>query len=183
MDKATLRKQIRTLQKQQDAELLKTWSQSLFERIEQQEEFLKAQTVFLYYSMPGEVDTHAFIDKWYGKKNIVLPVVCGDDLELRVYKGKEQMAISSYGILEPQGEPFTAYDQIDFAVIPGLAFDREGNRLGRGKGYYDRTLPLLNCYKIGVCFQFQLVDSVPTEPFDFVLNAVCTEQGRYSNKA
>ena len=91
--------------------------------------------------MKDEVQTHAFIEKWSRSKRIILPVVTGDELELRVYTGPQDLAIGSYGIAEPTGAPFTDYETIDLAVIPGVAFDRYGHRLGRGKGYYDRLLP------------------------------------------
>lgn len=70
----------------------------------------------------------------------MLPVVNGDDMELKVYSGKECMHKGSYNIYEPQGETFTDLVSIDAAIIPGVSFDRHGNRLGRGKGYYDRFL-------------------------------------------
>lgn len=134
--------------------------------------FQSAQTVLLYFSMNDEVHTHAFIEKWSGLKTILLPVVTGDLLELRVYTGNNGMATNLYGIPEPQGEAFTDYKQIDLAIIPGVAFDRNGNRLGRGKGYYDRLLPLIKAPKIGICFPFQLIEEIPTEAFDISMNIV-----------
>ncbi len=96
--------------------------------------FRAANTVLLYHSLNDEVDTHAFIQKWSSEKRILLPVVVGDDLELRIYTGPENMSISGiYGIAEPTGEIFTDYADIDFIVVPGVAFDAKGNRLGRGK--------------------------------------------------
>ena len=66
---------------------------------------------------------------------------------------------------------------IDLAVIPGMAFDRDGHRLGRGKGFYDKLLPGIKCRKIGLCFSFQLADSVPIEPHDIVMDMVLTDDG------
>lgn len=83
--------------------------------------------------MKDEVQTHAFIEKWSRSKKIILPVVIGDELELRVYTGPQDLAISSYGIAEPTGTRFTDYRAIDLAVIPGVAFDRHGHRLGAAK--------------------------------------------------
>lgn len=129
----------------------------------------------LYHSLKDEVDTHAFIRKWSRKKRILLPVVVGDDLELRIYTGPDDMAIGAYGIDEPTGELFTDYAAIDFIAVPGVAFDRSGNRLGRGKGYYDRLLPRIpSAYKAGICFPFQLVEEVPAEAFDIRMDEVIT---------
>lgn len=127
----------------------------------------------LYHSLKDEVDTHAFIRKWSREKRILLPVVTGDDLELRLYTGPEDLTIGAYGIEEPTGALFTDYSTIDLIVVPGVAFDRDGNRLGRGKGYYDRLLPRIpSAYKIGICFPFQVVDEVPAEPFDIRMDEI-----------
>lgn len=137
--------------------------------------FRAASTVLLYHSLKDEVDTHEFIRKWSRKKRILLPVVVGDDLELRIYTGPEDMTIGAYGIEEPIGELFTDYAAIDFIAVPGVAFDRSGNRLGRGKGYYDRLLPRIpSAYKAGICFPFQLVEEVPAEAFDIRMDEVIT---------
>ena len=80
-----------------------------------------------------------------------------------------------YGIEEPTGEAFTDYAAIDFIVVPGVAFDAKGNRLGRGKGYYDRLLPRIpTAYKAGICFPFQLVEEVPAESFDVRMDIIIT---------
>lgn len=120
----------------------------------------------MYYSLPDEVQTHDFVEKWRGKKNILLPVVVGDDLELRTYTGRQELSEGAFHIDEPTGRTFTDYDAIDLVIVPGVAFDNNGNRLGRGKGYYDRLLPRIRAHKIGICFPFQLVKEIPTEPFD-----------------
>lgn len=131
--------------------------------------------MLLYHSLRDEVDTHGFIEKWWTRKRILLPVVVGDDLELRRYTGADSLAIGAYGISEPVGKPFADYGSITLAVIPGVAFDAAGNRLGRGRGYYDRFLPRIpNACKVGVCFPFQLVDAVPAEPFDIRMDIIIT---------
>ena len=122
------------------------------------------------------MDTHEFIRKWSREKRILLPVVVGDDLELRLYTGPEDLNPGAYGIEEPTGELFTDYADIDFIAVPGVAFDRNGNRLGRGKGYYDRLLPRIpSAHKAGICFPFQLVEEVPAEPFDIRMDEIITQ--------
>lgn len=133
----------------------------------------------MYYSLGDEVQTHAFVEKWHASKRILLPVVRGDELELRHYTGKACLQEGAFHIEEPTGEPFTDYDEIELAVVPGMAFDRQGNRLGRGKGYYDKLLPKLRSYNIGICFRFQAQEAIPAEPFDRRMDEVWTEEGRY----
>lgn len=137
--------------------------------------FKAADTILLYHSLKDEVDTHTFIQKWSKEKNILLPVVMGEDLELRRYTGPQDLAVGSYGILEPTGEIVTSYVSIDLIIVPGVAFDKLGHRLGRGKGYYDRLLPKIpQAYKIGICFPFQLLEEIPAEPFDICMDEILT---------
>ena len=145
-------------------------------RLESHALFRAAHTVLLYSSLPDEVDTHTFIRRWEGRKRILLPVVVSDSkLELRVYTGSSNMRRGAFNIDEPAGAAFTDYGSIDLAVIPGVAFDRHGNRLGRGRGYYDRLLARLGRVgvpTIGVCFDFQKLDAIPAETHDIAVGEV-----------
>lgn len=172
--KRILRQSIRIRKASYSRQELEALSLSLLRVLEQHPCFVQARTVLLYHSLPDEVFTHAFIDRWCVEKEIVLPTVVGDDLELHLYTGPECLSLGSYGILEPSGELFTDYERITLAVIPGMAFDLQGNRLGRGKGYYDRLLPRLShAYKLGLCFPFQILDEeIPHEPHDCRVDTV-----------
>lgn len=174
--KKQLRKEITQKKSRFSSAELDEFSNRLLNKLEQLPAFQQAATVLLYHSLKDEVRTHAFVEKWKNQKNILLPVVIGDDLELRKYTGKQDLAVGAYGIEEPAGEPFEEFDRIDLAIIPGVSFDSKGNRLGRGKGYYDRLLPKIKSYKIGICFSFQVSKEVPAEPFDIRMDAVVTDQ-------
>lgn len=151
----------------------------LLELLERHPAFRRARTVLLYYSLPDEVRTHSFVEKWSRSKHIVLPVVVGGTLELRRYTGVQGLQKGSFGIEEPRGERLSDYAEVDLAVVPGVSFDRAGNRLGRGKGYYDRLLPLLpRAYKIGVCFHFQVSESLNPDAFDVPMDEVWSECGK-----
>ena len=94
-------------------------------------------------------------------------------MELCCYTGRNDLQEGYFHIKEPVGEIFTAYDEIDLALIPGMAFDSRGNRLGRGCGYYDRFLVQMpQIRKIGVCFDFQKVPEVPVDCYDIAVNEV-----------
>ncbi len=130
-------------------------------------------TILLYWSLPDEVQTPSLVERLHQEGHtVLLPVVVDDILQLRIYQGIDKMQAGPFGILEPQGETFTDYSSIDLAFIPGRAFTTDGKRLGRGKGYYDRLLPLINSPKIGVGFPFQIVEHLPVEPHDVLLDKV-----------
>jgi 5-formyltetrahydrofolate cyclo-ligase len=152
-------------------------SARLWQKIEEHPLFAGARTILLYYSLPDEVDTHAFVERCHAQlgKRVVLPVVVGDDLELRLYEGRESLREGAFHILEPTGPVFTQYDEIDLALIPGVSFDKEGHRLGRGRGYYDRLLPRLSSPTLGICFRYQLSERIPVEPHDCAMHQVMTD--------
>ncbi len=133
-------------------------------------------TILLYSPLKDEVDVRQLIaEAAAAHKCVILPVVDGDNLTLRIYEGERSMAKGAFGIMEPTGTffPVSRYNEIGLAIIPGMAFDNKGHRLGRGKGYYDRLLPHLpQAFLMGVCFHFQLLDDVPSEPHDVLMHSV-----------
>ena len=132
-------------------------------------------TILLYFALPDEVPTQKLLDQLVEQgKTVLLPRVISDtDMELRCYTGRHDLQTGAYGIMEPTGELFTDYPSIDVAIVTGMAFDTEGHRLGRGKGYYDRFLARVpNLYKVGLCFSWQIVDCVPSDEYDVVMDKV-----------
>ena len=126
--------------------------------------------------MPDEADVRELIALAVKEnKTVYLPKVSGGDLELRRYEGENSLEKGAFGILEPTGEQLsdTDFSKIDLAIIPGMAFDKAGNRLGRGKGFYDKLLKNMpRTYKIGVCFPFQFLDSLPAEDHDIKTDTI-----------
>ncbi len=173
MDKKELRLHIKTLKKQHSKDELKRQSELILEKLENHKSFIEAKTVMLYSSLPDEVQTHDFLAKWRNEKKIILPTVVGDDIIPVELTKDTDFAIGDFNILEPQNEAYTG--TYDLIVVPGVAFDKNGNRLGRGKGYYDRFLcKHLEVKRIGICFDFQFVDEVPTEDNDIKMHEVLT---------
>lgn len=134
----------------------------------------EAKVILAYYSLPDEVDTHTLIHELVAEgKTVLLPKVLDDTtMELRQYAGPQDLSEGAYHIMEPMGAPFKDFSQIDVALIPGLAFDPQGHRLGRGKGYYDRFLTAFKGKTIGVCFDFQKVAEVPVDTHDVAVDRV-----------
>ncbi|WP_251624006.1 5-formyltetrahydrofolate cyclo-ligase [Odoribacter lunatus] len=173
MDKKELRKQIRELKNLYSIEDKLRFSSEIMRQLEENEHFIQARWVVCYWSMADEVYTHDFICKWAEEKYILLPCVRGDELELRLFSGKNNLHLGEgYAIPEPEGECFTEYGKIDLIIVPGMAFDGSGNRLGRGKGYYDRFLRNRTAYKIGICFPFQYQKTIPVDSLDVPVDEV-----------
>ena len=179
--KSELRQEIKRRKAACPAKERAALSHAVIRRLTQTPQWHHAHTVLLYHSLPDEVNTHDLIRQACAEgKRVLLPAVVDDDLELRELPQPSSLIPPSlhegaFHILEPEGEAFTDYATIDLAVIPGIAFTTDGRRLGRGRGYYDRLLPhFAHVYKLGLCWPFQLVDFLPTEPHDILLDAVIT---------
>lgn len=175
MLKQDLRKEIRERKSRYDSGSLRLMSREIIAKLLLHPRIKNAKTVLMYYSLGDEVDTHDAVDELLSMgKQVVLPVVTGSNsMELRLYMGRKCLKSGAFGIEEPVGEPFTQLETIDVAVVPGMAFDVFGNRLGRGKGYYDNffaSSPYI--YKIGVCFDFQKVEHVPTDENDVRMDEI-----------
>ena len=152
---------------------------AIWRKLEELPCFASASAVLLYWSIGGEPYTHDFISNLALHRTVLLPRVVGDSLELREYE-PEAMTSGYKGIMEPgEGSRLCDVSEVSLAVVPGLAFDPSGRRLGRGKGYYDRLLPKLDCPRIGVCFDSHLLDEVPVEAHDVLMDLVITPNNLY----
>lgn len=142
----------------------------------------EARIILAYYSLPDEVNTHQLIDDLLADgKTVLLPTVIGEGLmEWHVYSSKSELKNGAFGIGESAGELYSGFSKYTspsekqmIALVPGVAFDAVGRRLGRGKGYYDRFLATHpHIYKIGVCFDFQKVMEVPVDEQDVPVDEV-----------
>lgn len=172
--KQEIRRYIRQLKADTPADERARLSAEACDHLRQLPEWRTAQTVLLYAALPDEVATQALIaEAAAAGKRVLLPVVQGEELELRIYTGDENLREGAFHIAEPEGKAFTAFDEIELAVVPGVAFTHKGHRLGRGRGYYDRLLPQLTvALKVGLCWPFQLLDDLPHEPHDIMMDLV-----------
>ncbi|MFO7810806.1 MAG: 5-formyltetrahydrofolate cyclo-ligase [Candidatus Delongbacteria bacterium] len=173
--KKALRKEMKKIKKALTGEQRKKKSASVMGKIEQHPAFRRAEKIFIFWSMDDEVDTRDFVLKWSHRKKFILPAINGDELHLKEFTGVHKLIFGDiYAIPEPEGKPFKDYEEIELALIPGVAFDRENNRMGRGKAYYDRILCKIKdkAKLIGVCYDFQIVDKVPVEPHDIKMDKI-----------
>ena len=175
LTKKELRKEVRLLKKQYSDTQLKELSQPIMRKLLELSAINKAKTIMLYCSLPDEVYTLDAIHELKNRgKEIILPVVTSEtEMELRTYTNDDDLHIGSFNILEPCGNLFQDYETIDVVVVPGMGFDSHGNRLGRGKGYYDRFLEKIpEKLKIGICFPFQKFDKIPTDKYDIKMDII-----------
>lgn len=173
-NKKKFRIEVKKRKKEFSPEQKKQEAQIIWQKIEALDVFVRAPTVMLYWAMHDEVPTEGFIDRWFAKKQIVLPAIDGDILMIKLYKGRDLMCEGQhFGIPEPKGDAIADDTLFDVIIVPGVAFDSKNNRLGRGRGFYDRLLANTTATKIGVCFSFQFFDDIPHDsndiPMDFVI--------------
>lgn len=172
-EKSRIRRRIRN-KKNILSDLDKAYAVSkVFEKIEQLPQFQQANKVLLYWSMVDELATHSFIEKWSAKKQIFLPMVKNEKLLVKPFTTKADLFKSELGIWEPVTQR-EYLNQIDLVIVPGIAFDRKLNRLGRGKGYYDRYFEKANVMKIGIGYDFQLFENLPTSAHDIKMDKIIT---------
>jgi len=146
-------------------------SSAIYDRIKSFEAWQNAQTVLLYAPLPDEPDVMRFFDT---SKRVCFPRFKADrGYESAIVESIQDLVVGKFGIQEPPAEAdeVNASD-IDITLVPGLAFDETCNRLGRGRGFYDRWLPQISGIKIGIGFDHQLIESVPTESHDHQLEMV-----------
>lgn len=174
MTKHEVRSKIKALRVMLDEAERLAAADSVFERLEHSAAFQLAEKILMYHSLPDELDTRRFISKWKERKQFFLPRVNGVNLEILPYD-ESRLEIGSFHIEEPSGTDVHPVEEIEIIVVPGVAFDRQGRRLGRGKGFYDRLLATSKATKIGVGYDFQLVDEIPAEEHDIPMNMVITE--------
>ncbi len=177
MDKRELRRAMRQRKAQVTASEMLAEAQAVFSTIEQTPQFASSSNILLYHSLPDELPTHSIIERWSKCKNIFLPRVNGDTLDIVPLEG-QLTSDNRFHIAEPQGEPIDP-QVIDLIIVPAVALDPQGHRLGRGKGFYDRLLSTTEAFTIGVVMECQVVDNVPCEPHDISLNAVITSTHQF----
>lgn len=184
-EKNLLRKQVKAAKEIFSKTELDQMSDNVFALLEELPVFIAASNIFIYNSLPDEVQTMRFVQKWNDTKNFFLPVMKGDSLVFRKFHSHTTFSKASLNVLEPDGDDFTDYSNIDIIIVPGIAFDVNMNRMGRGRGYYDRFLSGMDAIKIGVCFNFQLFDNIPSDIHDIKMDYIITDKhirGDYAKK-
>ena len=155
-------------------------SEIIFNKIIKNEIYINSRTIGIYMNLDSEVDTKKIID--YSIKNnkiVAIPKVVGNNLEFYQIKSlNDNFVKSPFNILEPIStkENYIDKSNIDLLIVPGICFDNEGNRIGFGKGYYDRYLNNSNIKTIGICFKEQITTKIiPTNRYDVKIDVIITD--------
>ncbi len=187
-DKTELRKRLRARRRALSEVERFQRSHAICERLRRRSEFQRARRIVLYLPNDGEVDPTPLLDALWGARRMallpVLRVLAGNRLAFHPYRPGDILAPNRYGIPEPVANPGEAVPPhtLDLVLLPLVAFDSQGRRLGMGGGFYDRTFAFLRQRRqwrrpllIGVAYDFQEVPELPAEPWDVPLHAVVTE--------
>ena len=176
MTKNEIRENMRSARKVMSAAEREEKSLGAAEVLFDTSEYRNAKSIMLYFPVGNEVNTARIAEQAHtDKKRVIYPVTDEKNCEItpvEVVAGAE-FTKGGFGIHEPCGERYTG--EIDLIVVPGVAFDREGGRLGFGKGCYDRFLAGVKSCKIGLCYGAQLIDCVECEEHDVRMDMIVTE--------
>jgi 5-formyltetrahydrofolate cyclo-ligase len=136
-----------------------------------------AKSIGIYCSTRGEVDTYGLMEHWFWDKDISIyaPKVSGETMDFLKISSFKDLAMGSFGILEPTTKEIVDPEDLDVIIMPIVAFDKNKHRIGYGKGYFDRYLKKTSARKIGIAFSFQETDEILVDPFDVDCDIVITE--------
>ncbi|MDE5642593.1 MAG: 5-formyltetrahydrofolate cyclo-ligase [Muribaculaceae bacterium] len=175
MDKHRIRTQMKARKTLLDESEKALAAENAFGLLEQTAAFILSEHILMYHSLPDELSTREFIHKWADRKHFYLPRVNGVNLEILPYD-RSRMHLGAFNIEEPDGDILDDLSGIDMVIVPAVAYDRHGNRVGRGKGYYDRLLADLKALTVGMAYDFQLVDNIECEAHDIKVDYIITDR-------
>lgn len=163
-------------------DIRKAWDRSIFTKLVNSEFYKNSKVIFSFVSFKSEVDTHQIINRAImDKKIICVPRIKTKEKGIEIFKinSLSELKIGYHNILEPLENclPVDSKD-IDVILMPGVAFDRQGGRVGYGLGFYDRFLTAMNkkIDKIALAYHFQVLDKVPMERTDVRIDGIITNQ-------
>ncbi len=177
--KAVLRKEVRQRLAKVSSSLRVAASSDARKLLAAQPAWSKAGSVLFYAALPDEVDLEPLVAETLSQgKQVAFPKFCS---ETGLYEAREvcdlkaDVQVGRFGIREPTSEcSLIAINRLDLVLVPGVAFDLCGRRLGRGKGFYDRILAAVCGTSCGVAFDEQIVGTIPVEPHDVFVNCILT---------
>ena len=179
MKKKCLRNNYIALRDQIPPSERKEKSQRIFSRLKSLEEYKKARRIFIFVSMGSEVETLRWLDEMLKDKEVLIPATKKGEPEMKMVRllSRDELVENYWGILELPEDLVKAREEnaCDLIITPGLAFDRQGYRIGYGGGFYDRFFAGHEGFRLGVGFCEQLVDEVPRDEYDLPVHAFLSD--------
>lgn len=177
MTKNEIRKKILLLRNHQSQRRKNKKDASILAKLFKRPEIKNAKEIFTYISHKGEVSTDSVLQKFIGNKKIIVPKMENGGICLYELKEATKFKKGQFGIREPEiCLPKKELGKIEVAIVPAVAFDECGHRIGYGGGHFDRLLGKLNCAKIGLAYEFQIIDKVPVHNYDVPVDLIITEK-------
>lgn len=180
--KKNIREQILKHREMVDSSMRNKWDESIFNRLVNSEFYKRAKTIFSFVSFKSEVDTHNIIKHALrDEKTICVPKIESKQKGIELFRvdNFDQLKNGYFNILEPDEScPPIDSNNIDLILMPGVAFDRQGGRLGYGAAFYDRFLTNMNKQvdKIALAYHFQVIDRIPMDEHDVRIDGIVTEE-------
>ncbi len=179
-EKKELRKRIKQQLRDTPHDAIADWSQRITERLCGLTEYRDAKAIMVYASLPGEFLTDALIEHAIGAGKVVCgPKIDWDDREMFAAKvdSRDDFIVDAHGVEEPRTDQVFPAEKLDLVLVPGLAFDGEGRRLGRGGGFYDKFLSRLEsgACRAAATFDLQIVPSIPVTAHDQPVQMLVTQ--------
>lgn len=178
-DKVSVRQKLKKQRGSIDKNKVSENSFKIFQKIIALDWFLKFNSYLLYLPINNEVGTQDLINFLKKQKSgVYLPAFDGKKWEMRRFDGFDNLEIGPFGIKQPKKGSFVIND-VDVCILPGIAFAKNGLRVGYGHGIYDLLLKNSKSYKIGLCWDFQIVNGINADKHDVLINVLVTEKKIY----
>lgn len=180
--KSLFRQRLRATLSELTAQTVEAASRRACHRVFELEDFARAEVVMVFLSLPTEVDTSSLVLRcWRDRKRVLAPKVSWEQrrmLPVEIRSLTDDLTSTEFGLREPAAGDPVPMSMIDLIIVPGLAFDESGNRLGRGRGFYDRFLAHAEPRTVacGLVFEQQVVERLPIGPLDRPVHILVTEE-------
>ncbi len=177
MDKESIRKSLLSKRNSISEQEVMERSEKIRYKIKNYSPFKESARVMMYFEIGSEAKVSPLLKN---NKEFYLPRIVDKTIIAVKFNGFDNLKTNDFGIKEPDGKEDGK--NIDLCLVPGIGFDKTGNRIGYGKGYYDKFLRKFKGLKIGVCYDFQLVENIPSKSHDIKMDVIITEKDVYDNR-
>lgn len=175
-EKNILREKYIKIRKSQELSKIKKSSEKIIENLKCLDDFKVSRKILFYISFDNEVNTHEIIKDTLNKKIIGVPIIKNNKVNFVILKDFLDTEANKFGILEPRIKKRINIENVDIIIVPGIVFDKRGHRIGYGNGYYDVFLEKTKALKIGLCYDFCLLDNISNLKHDMPVDIVITEE-------